>query len=295
MKTVVLTQPDILRLAQRAVDKHGIGKSDNLWGVPRGGVAPAIAISGLAGCALGTTPDFASIIIDDLRDSGATEARYHELYPNKEFIYLIDKRDPLYSGKWVQFPWEVNDAGDEANEKDIVRRLIQYVGEDPDREGLQDTPTRVLKAWREWCSGYGRSPEEVLKTFKDGAEGVNELVVMHHIRVQSICEHHLAPFFGEATIGYIPDGRIVGLSKLVRLTEIFARRLQTQERLTGQIADALMDNLMPRGAGVIVKCRHMCMESRGVRSPGTPTTTSALRGVLFDDPRARSEFLQLNR
>jgi len=292
-EVVKLTQGDIVQLAHLQTSR--IPPGSRLWGVPRGGVAPAAILAGLTFNRVVNTPEEASVIVDDLRDSGATEIRYRERYPDKKFIYLIDKRNPDFAGKWIQFPWEVTEAGQEVNDADIVRRLLQYVGEDPEREGLRATPSRVLKAWREWCSGYGQTPEDILTTFEDGAEEVNELVIMRRIPVWSTCEHHLAPFFGEATIGYIPNGRIVGLSKLVRLTEIFARRLQVQERLTSQIANALMDYLKPKGAGVVLECRHMCMESRGVRTPGTPTTTSALRGVLFEDPRARAEFFQLQR
>ena len=189
-------------------------------------------------------------------------------------------------------PWEVSDESDDSA-TDLVVRLLQYIGEDPAREGLRQTPSRVLSAWQEWCAGYQMSVEDILTTFEDGADKCNELVVMRNIPVYSTCEHHLAPFFGKATIGYIPQGRIVGISKLVRLTNIFAKRLQVQERLTNQIADALVEHLSPTGVGVILECRHLCMESRGVCTPDTPTTTSALRGALFDDPRARAEFLQL--
>lgn len=167
------------------------------------------------------------------------------------------------------------------------------IGEDVKRGGLLETPKRAVKAWREWTSGYGKDPGEILKVFDDGAEGCDEMVVVHGIPVYSHCEHHLAPIFGEATIAYIPNGKIVGLSKLPRLVDIFARRLQVQERLTNQVADAIMQHLEPKGCGVVVKARHMCMESRGINRPGTSTTTSALRGVFKDDPSARAEFLSL--
>ena len=131
--------------------------------------------------------------------------------------------------------------------------------------------------------------------FEDGAEGCDEMVVVHDIPVYSHCEHHLAAIFGIATVAYIPNGKIVGLSKLPRLVDIFARRLQVQERLTNQVADAIMKHLEPKGCGVVVKARHMCMESRGIRQPNSYTTTSALRGVFKSDPSARAEFLSLTR
>lgn len=161
------------------------------------------------------------------------------------------------------------------------------------REGLQETPDRVAKAWEFWTSGYGMDPAEILKTFEDGAEGVDEMVVVKDIPVYSHCEHHMAAIFGTVTIGYLPNKRIVGLSKLSRLVNVYARRLQVQERLTCQIADALVTHLAPLGCGVVIKARHMCMESRGVCQQGHHTITSALRGVLKTEPDARSEFLRL--
>ncbi|MES2898956.1 MAG: GTP cyclohydrolase I FolE [Pseudomonadota bacterium] len=174
-------------------------------------------------------------------------------------------------------------------------RLIRSVGEDPDRSGLLDTPRRVQKAWQDWTCGYGQDPAEILKVFEDGAEEYNELIVVRNIPVYSHCEHHMAPFFGKATIGYLPDGKIVGLSKLTRLVDCFARRLQVQERLTTQIANALMEHLQPKAVGVVVSCRHMCMESRGIRSVGEETVTSAMLGELQPNLALRTEFLALAR
>jgi GTP cyclohydrolase I len=178
-------------------------------------------------------------------------------------------------------------------EIDIVRRLLAYIGEDPDREGLLETPARFLKAWEEYTRGYRERPEDILKSFEDGAQSVDEMVIVRDIPVYSLCEHHLAPFFGKAYVGYVPDKRILGLSKISRLVEIFARRLQVQERLTNQIADALDTHLQPLGVAVVIECRHMCMESRGVRHTGTATVTSALRGSIKTNADTRREFLSL--
>ena len=175
----------------------------------------------------------------------------------------------------------------------VIRELLTHVGEDPDRGGLVETPARVAKAWRFWCSGYDRDPADVLKTFEDGAEGADEMVIVKDIPFYTHCEHHMAPFFGTATIGYLPDQRIVGLSKLNRVLDIYARRLQVQERLTANVADALMTHLQPLGCAVVIKARHLCMESRGVCQQGHHTITSALRGVIKDDHKARSEFFRL--
>ncbi|MBM4215255.1 MAG: GTP cyclohydrolase I FolE [Gammaproteobacteria bacterium] len=178
-------------------------------------------------------------------------------------------------------------------EIEIVRRLLAYIGEDPDREGLLETPARFLKAWEEYTRGYRERPEDILKSFEDGAQSVDEMVIVRDIPVYSLCEHHLAPFFGKAYVGYVPDKRILGLSKISRLVEIFARRLQVQERLTNQIADALDTHLQPLGVAVVIECRHMCMESRGVRHTGTATVTSALRGSIKTNADTRREFLSL--
>ena len=175
------------------------------------------------------------------------------------------------------------------------RRLLSSLGEDPDRPGLHETPARVTKAWKHWTSGYGQDPVELLKAFEDGAEEYNELIVVRGIPVYSHCEHHLAPFFGKATIGYVPSGKIVGLSKLTRLVDCFAKRLQVQERMTIQIANALMDVLEPKAVGVVVRCRHLCMESRGIRTPGEETITSAMLGELQPNLALRTEFLALAR
>ena len=175
------------------------------------------------------------------------------------------------------------------------RRLLISLGEDPDRPGLQETPSRVGKAWKHWTSGYAQDPAECLKVFEDGAQEYNELIVVRGIPVYSHCEHHLAPFFGKATIGYVPDGKIVGLSKLTRLVNCFAKRLQVQERLTIQIANALMTHLEPKAVGVVIRCRHMCMESRGIRTEGEETVTSTMLGELQPNLALRTEFLALAR
>ena len=175
------------------------------------------------------------------------------------------------------------------------QRLLRCLGEDPSRPGLLETPTRVAKAWKHWTSGYAQDPATLLKAFVDGAEEYNELIVVRGIPVYSHCEHHLAPFFGKATIGYVPNGKIVGLSKLTRLVDCFAKRLQVQERLTSQIAEALMTHMEPRAVGVVVRCRHLCMESRGIRTPGEETITSAMLGELQPNLALRTEFLALAR
>lgn len=182
---------------------------------------------------------------------------------------------------------------DEPAVEDVIRDLLTYIGEDTERGGLVETPHRVAKAWKFWTSGYSKNPADILKVFEDGADGCDEMIVVKDIPFYTHCEHHLAPFFGTATVAYIPNGRIVGLSKISRVVDMFARRLQVQERLTNQIADTLLNGLQPKGVGVIITARHLCMESRGICQQGHTTITSALRGVLKDKPEARAEFMAL--
>jgi len=174
-----------------------------------------------------------------------------------------------------------------------VRELLAAVGEDPDREGLRATPSRVARAYAEVFGGLFVDPDEVLQTTFD--EGHDELVLVKDIALYSTCEHHLTPFHGSAAVGYIPgaDGRITGLSKLARLVDLYARRPQVQERLTSQIADALVRRLEPRGVIVVVQAEHLCMAMRGVRKPGSITVTSAVRGMFQSDPRTRAEAMSL--
>ena len=178
-------------------------------------------------------------------------------------------------------------------EEKVFIDLLKVIGENPERGGLIETPARALKAWEFWTQGYKQNPADVLKVFEDGAEKYDQMVIVKNMPIYSHCEHHLAPFFGTATIAYIPNGKVVGLSKLKRVANIFARRLQVQERLTQQIADAIEEHLQPLGVGVLIKCRHMCMESRGIETQGAETITSALRGVIRDEPQTRAEFLNL--
>jgi GTP cyclohydrolase I len=185
---------------------------------------------------------------------------------------------------------------DERNLKEnVIRQLLHRVIGESQRGGLEETPKRVVKAWAHWTSGYAMNAGEILKVFEDGAEGCDEMVVRRNIPIYSHCEHHLAPIFGTCTIAYIPNGKIVGLSKMDRLADMFARRLQVQERMTTQIADAMMEHLNPKGVGVYINARHMCVESRGVQNQDSSTITQALRGVFKENQATREEFLALAR
>ena len=176
-----------------------------------------------------------------------------------------------------------------------VRTLIEWAGDDPDREGLLDTPARVARSYKELFSGYETDPREYLERTFDEVGGYDELVVLRDIRVVSFCEHHMLPFLGKAHVGYLPSNRVVGISKLARVVHGFARRLQIQEKLTAEIAGAIQDILHPKGVGVVIVSEHSCMTMRGVNTPGSRLTTSHLLGEVRDDPRTRQEFLEFVR
>ena len=172
-----------------------------------------------------------------------------------------------------------------------VRTLIRWTGDDPDREGLRDTPARVVRAYDEFFAGYQTDPSEILaKTFSE-VDGYDEMVVLTDIRFESHCEHHMVPIVGKAHIGYLPEHRVVGISKLARLVEVYARRLQIQEKMTVQIADTLQDILQPKGVGVVLEAAHECMTTRGVHKPGVSMVTSRMLGAFRTDSNTRREFL----
>src|SRR5689334_4288377 len=176
-----------------------------------------------------------------------------------------------------------------------VRTLIEWAGDDPTREGLLETPKRVAKAYRELFAGYEADPREYLQRTFEEVGGYDELVILKDIRVVSFCEHHMLPFLGKAHVGYLPRNRVVGISKLARVVNGFARRLQIQEKLTAEIAGAIQDILDPKGGGVVLVSEHSCMTMRGVTTPGSRLTTSHLLGEVRDDPRTRQEFFELVR
>lgn len=302
MDTVNLTCEDVNDLAEVCADLI-IATLDgsefiNVYGVPRGGIPAAYAVTtqlNNKNRASFVTSELqgADAIVDDIVDSGATRSLFHELHPEIPFFALVENDGPTHCRKWYSFPWERSYNGDDSSRHDIVTRMLEAIGENPKREGLIETPDRVIRAWNTWFSGYGTAARSVLKTFEDGAHNVDQLVLVNNIPVYSHCEHHIAPFFGVAHVAYIPDGRVVGLSKISRLVDVFARRLQIQERLTTQIADALEDALSPKGVGVVLECRHLCMESRGISRQGQTTLTSALRGCVLTEDACRAEFFRL--
>jgi GTP cyclohydrolase IA len=179
-----------------------------------------------------------------------------------------------------------------AQAEEAVRTLLQWSGEDPKREGLIDTPKRVVKAYEDWFSGYALDPEQYLARTFEEVEGYDELIVLRDIQFESHCEHHMAPIIGRAHVGYLPAGKVVGISKLARVVEAYARRFQVQEKMTAQIAGCIQRALHPLGVGVVVEAAHECMTTRGVHKRGVSMVTSTMLGTFREDARTRGEFLQ---
>lgn len=277
----ILTWPDIRRLIEKRLPAD-----KKVYGVPRGGSCVAALHGNMT-----DDPTQAEVIVDDIIDSGRTRDKWTKLFPATPFLALIDKTDTqsqFARDGWIHFPWDATESSDI---EDHVVRVLEYIGEDPRREGLAETPARVVRSWAEIFAGYKTSPEAILdKEFE--ADGYDELIICRNIDFYSTCEHHMQPFFGRAHVAYIPKRKVVGLSKLARLVDVFARRLQIQERLTAQIADALEQHLQPLGVAVLVEAQHFCMVCRGVRKQNSCMTTSKLTG-LFRSAEARGEFLAL--
>ncbi len=177
--------------------------------------------------------------------------------------------------------------------EDAVKTLISWAGDDPTREGLIETPKRVVKSYEEFYEGYGQDPEEILSKVFEEIEGYDEMVLVKDILLESHCEHHMVPILGKAHVAYLPDKRVVGLSKLARVVDLFAKRLQTQETMTAQIADTINNVLKPKGVAVVIDAEHQCMSSRGVLKKGTSTVTSRMLGAFRDNQKSRMEFMNL--
>ncbi|MDA9502737.1 GTP cyclohydrolase I FolE [Bradyrhizobium sp. CCBAU 11357] len=186
-----------------------------------------------------------------------------------------------------------SDRPDKAEVEQAIRTIIRWAGDDPERDGLRETPDRVARAFEEYFSGYAQDPTEILqKTFEE-IEGYDEMIVLRGVRFESHCEHHMAPIVGRAWVAYIPQGRVVGISKLARVVDVYAKRLQIQEKMTAQIANTINDVLKPEGVGVIIKATHHCMTTRGAHKPGTDLVTSRMLGVFRDNALTRQELLGL--
>lgn len=288
-----LTRKDVkelVKLLAKKVNKKGL---NNIYGVPRGGYAVAIELGKLLNLPVITDEediDATTLIVDDLIDSGKTLSNYPK---NKKAVLLVkNKKEKLVdywvcrAENWIRFPDEQKDEVQEH-----ITRVIQYVGEDTSREGLLETPKRVQKAYDEIFSGYKQNPKDLMKTFKNGT--CKEMVILKNCEFYSTCEHHMFPFFGHISIGYIPNKKVIGISKLARLVDLYSKRMQIQERMTTEIAETIMKELNALGVYVVCEGVHFCMRSRGVKKQDASMVTSAVRGIFKKDATAREEFLTL--
>jgi len=273
-----------------------------IYGVPRGGIYAAQAVQAALTVSdmdrrviLVEEPDSDCIFVDDVIDTGKTRDGFisEYEYPNLPFYALIDKikTHEFLKGTWVSFPWErmLNENGPTQN----VRRLIEYIGDDPNREGLEETPIRVIRSYEKLFSGYKQEPTDIIKVFED--DDCDEMVILKNIQFYSTCEHHMLPFFGKAHIAYIPDKRVIGVSKLIRILEIYTRRLSIQERIGQQVTNTLQTCLCPRGAACVLEAQHFCMTARGVEKQDSIMITSSLTGAFKKSTEARNEFLKMIR
>lgn len=269
-------------------------EADAVYGVPRGGAVVAGLMRQKWGYRIVDQPNEADVIVDDIIDSGRTRDRLLEqaAFPVTAvptlFEALVDKTGAEKDWGWVVFPWEERD--DTADVEDCVVRLLEFIGEDPTREGLAETPKRFVKALGELTAGLGKDPAEPLAKVFD--EQHDEVVCVKGMPFASLCEHHLLGFNGHVHFAYVPDGKVVGLSKIPRMVEILARRPQVQERLTTQIAEVFTKQVKPLGVMVVVHGTHNCMQCRGVRSSGA-MVTSVVRGCFKEKPAARAEAMAL--
>lgn len=297
MKNISHSQySDAIKKLEAAVENLDF---DTVYGIPRGGQYPAAMLAQDMGKKLifdSAEIDDKTLVVDDLCDSGATIEKFRNEHAMAKFavVYLKMggkeypwlKHGMSIEGDWLVFPDE-HDGGIEENAK----RILQYIGEDVTREGLIETPKRMRRAWDEIFSGYNTDPRDLVKTFVQGT--CKEMVILKNAEFYSTCEHHFFPFFGHCSIGYIPDKKVIGVSKLARLLDCYSKRMQIQERMTTQIADFLMDELGARGVYVIAEGVHFCMTSRGVKKQDASMITSAIRGVFESNAQARAEFLAL--
>lgn len=272
-----------------------------VFGIPRGGMYPAAMLAQKLRFPLVFNPneiDGDTVVVDDLVDSGETMRRFMSDGKGGFFAAVYLKGEvkdgrivvgcAIPSGEWIVFPDETG-GGIEEN----FRRTLEYIGEDTRREGLVETPKRMRRAYDEIFAGYKTDPKELVKTFVQGS--CKEMVILKRCEFYSTCEHHFFPFFGHCSIGYLPNDKVIGVSKLARLLDCFSKRMQIQERMTAQIADFLMDELGAKGVYVVCEGVHFCMTSRGIRKQDASMVTSAIRGVFEENAQARAEFLQLIR
>ena len=298
-QVIKYTLDDFQKAVEGASHHHMFqsGKVEYIYGVPSGGIPFALALSHETGIPITNNLHMQNIlVVDDIIDSGKTR-RVWSIF---DFMALVTKAPMLRCDHletiglwelpketWVHFWWEKG----ETDITDHITRILEYIGEDPNREGLKETPNRIKKSWERLYGGYKVGLPSVSKTFTEGA--CDDMVVLRDIEFFSTCEHHMLPFFGRAHIGYLPNGKIIGISKLARLLEIFARRLQIQERIGTQVTEAIQEILNPHGCGCVLEAQHFCMTSRGVEKQNSIMVTSSLAGSFREEPKTRAEFLRM--
>jgi len=270
-----------------------------IYGVPRGGIPLAVALSEKLGLPLVSSPDSNTLIVDDVVATGKIRARFMENDFACIHVKTFTPPDlfPTYylhqEGDWISYFWEA----DEPPVHDHIVRLIEYIGEDPCRKGMKETPGRIVKSWEEIFAGYKQDPQDVFKVFDDEEKQFGGLVYLKNIEFYSTCEHHWLPFSGQAFIAYIPSGPVIGASKLARLLDIYARRFQMQERIGEQVTNALMEHLKPLGAACLIEARHLCMACRGVKKQHSIMGYSSMKGLFLDASEAgiaaRNELMAL--
>lgn len=281
-----LSYKDIESAVDQLAFKIAETKYKNFYGVPRGGVPIALMLGSKLNVPITDKITKDTLIVDDLSDSGMTLRQYKD---NDTAVAYVKAHapEPTYWGvqtpsdEWLTFPYEETESDIESN----VIRILEYIGEDPTREGLLETPKRYIKFLKQFTE-----KEEFNFTVFE-AEGYDEMIVQKDIPFFSLCEHHIAPFFGTATVAYIPTDKIVGLSKLARTVHHYARQLQNQERITNQIAERLIEELKPAGVAVTLSARHFCMEMRGVKTHDVHTITTKVTGAFKDKPETRAEYM----
>lgn len=304
MKTKEITWNDVYLLVKSWANLI-TNEFDVVVGISRGGIVPALMLANTVATPFkvvdpfveGGLKEFAGkkiIIIDDIEDTGATLRFFGEQahkYGLVDFMSKVIVKRSKGDEAWYVFPWETECDTVGGREQATVA-ILRSIGENPMREGLKDTPKRVAKMWGDLTTGYQQKPTEIMRT-DFSSEQYDEMIVLKDIRYFSTCEHHLLPFYGKVHFAYIPEKKIVGVSKIIRLIDVFSRRLQVQERMTMQIGQTFEEIVKPKGVGIVVEGLHLCMMLRGVKRENPMMKTSYLGGVLRNKPEAREEFLKL--
>lgn len=271
-------------LLQKLHSKISGKQWNGIFGVPRGGTAMAAVLAETINAPLLSEPIPGCLVVDDLIDSGRTMEKYKEY----DFVALIDKRTKEWEGQWIEFWYEDTKTDSE----DIVTRQIEFIGDNPKRKGVIDTPRRVVKMWKELFRGYDTKQKPTITIFDNGEDGITyDNMVVDTGDFYSYCEHHMVPFFGQYWFAYIPDKKIMGISKVARIVDYYSAKLQIQERLVKEILDAIEKEVEPKGLALVMKGEHLCKTMRGVKKKGE-MITSDLRGSFKNEHDCRAEFMR---